>query len=408
MLLLVACGRKFPEEGEIIAAVASPIPPTLTPVESAVTEEPVSEATALIEVPTENTPDESAPDSEVTSEGVTEGTSVVDTPVPAPPTEAAAPPADQAVVMVGLADSSNGETLFNAMNDSGFACTNCHSPDSDTRLVGPGLHGVPQRAVTRIEEQLPQRYLYNSIMHPNDYIVDTYTENLMPANYEELYTQKEIYDIVSYLMTLEDPSQPSVDTLLADLAPPVVEEVAPTEAIVEADTVDDTTEPTRLATDATTETGDVVVVQNAVTVTPIVIIVTATPTTDPDATPAPEDEAVIRAIPTINPDSTPDIVVTLSGLGFVTIGEQLYNAPLADGFTCGDCHLADSEETLVGPGLANVVYRSFDDGMTAQRYLYQAIVDPAAHPILSTAYQDELTNAQIYDLIAYLMSLESP
>lgn len=117
--------------------------------------------------------------------------------------DTSAPAGDSIAALVRAADPANGDVLFHQMTDTGFACSNCHNTDSQERLVGPGLAGMPSRAAERVEDQSAERYLYNSIIHPNDYIVADFTENLMPATYESIFTTKEIYDIVAYLMTLE-------------------------------------------------------------------------------------------------------------------------------------------------------------------------------------------------------------
>lgn len=119
--------------------------------------------------------------------------------------DSAAPAAeeDSVAMMVNIADAANGETLFNQMNATGFACATCHAPDSEQVMVGPGLLHIPTRAAERVAGQGAQTYIYNSILHPADYVVDGFANNLMPANYEDIYSTKEIYDIVAYLMTLD-------------------------------------------------------------------------------------------------------------------------------------------------------------------------------------------------------------
>jgi mono/diheme cytochrome c family protein len=106
---------------------------------------------------------------------------------------------------IQAADASLGETLFTTTNDTGFACSTCHLVDSTEQLVGPGLLGIPSHADDRVEGQNRYEYLYNSIIHPNEYVVEGFNEGLMPQGYDELYAnEQEVYALVAYLLTLEE------------------------------------------------------------------------------------------------------------------------------------------------------------------------------------------------------------
>ncbi len=107
-------------------------------------------------------------------------------------------------VAVSSADAAHGQELFNTMNSSGFACATCHHVDRVDMLVGPGLLGVADLAGERVEGQDATEYLYNSILHPNDYVVESYPEMVMPQFYADIYTEEEIYDLVAYLLTLSE------------------------------------------------------------------------------------------------------------------------------------------------------------------------------------------------------------
>lgn len=184
-LIVVACGTaarpvfEEPEEeivaeavddGETVVAVvptSTPIPPTVTPEPPTAT--PTEEATAT---PTE---------------------------------EPTAAPSDPIVRLVSIRDAENGEVLFKEFYpDAGFACSTCHNVDNPDKLVGPSLLGIPERAGTRVEGQVAERYLYNSIVNPNEYLVEDYPADLMPTNWHDILSDTEIYDIIAYLMTLHE------------------------------------------------------------------------------------------------------------------------------------------------------------------------------------------------------------
>jgi cytochrome c2 len=186
VLFAAACGTiarqvpNLPEEAgaptevkvATVVPTSTPLPPTATP-----TEIP---PTATLEPPTA-TPTEEAQ------------------------TEEAPQTADDPLVrQVRFSDPANGQVLFNTMNQTGFACATCHFVDSTERLLGPGLLGVPERAATRVEGQVAQRYIYNSITNPSAYVVAEYPDALMPQIYSSVFTETEILDIIAYLMTLSE------------------------------------------------------------------------------------------------------------------------------------------------------------------------------------------------------------
>ena len=150
----------------------TPMPPTATP-----TDEPTVEPTA---VPTEE------PTVEPTEE----------------PTQEVA--MDPIVRLVASRDPAAGEVLFNQMYpETGFACATCHHVDVPENLIGPSLLGIPDIALTRVEGLSAERYLYESIVHPNDYLVEGFVANVMPQTWGDVMSDTEIYDIIAYLLTLE-------------------------------------------------------------------------------------------------------------------------------------------------------------------------------------------------------------
>jgi hypothetical protein len=103
-----------------------------------------------------------------------------------------------------------GETLFNEtyvveMADGSvgeWACSTCHLVDNDEAGTGPGMLSLPDRAGERVERLPAEVYVYNSIIHPNDYIVEGYNENVMPVGYEDIFTEQELYDLTAYLLSI--------------------------------------------------------------------------------------------------------------------------------------------------------------------------------------------------------------
>ena len=126
------------------------------------------------------------------------------TPTIEPTEESVASPIDR---LVSVRDPEKGEELFNIFQaEAGFACSTCHRVDSEAQLIGPGLLNVKDRAGERVSGQSSAEYIYNSIINPNEFIVEGFAEGVMPQNWAEIYSDTEIFDIVAYLMTLEGES----------------------------------------------------------------------------------------------------------------------------------------------------------------------------------------------------------
>lgn len=126
------------------------------------------------------------------------------TPTAEPTTAAASSPIDR---LVAVRDPENGRLLFETFQEAAnYACATCHSVTSEEKLVGPGLLNIKDRAPTRVEGQSAAEYLYNSIVNPDEHLVDGFDAELMPKNWTAIYSNIEIFDMVAYLLTLEGES----------------------------------------------------------------------------------------------------------------------------------------------------------------------------------------------------------
>jgi cytochrome c2 len=96
-------------------------------------------------------------------------------------------------------------------------------------------------------------------------------------------------------------------------------------------------------------------------------------------------------------------------------GKQLFNTFFDQaGYMCATCHRVDSEEKLIGPGQLNVGVRAATrvPGQVAERYIYNSITNPQAFVVpgypqnlMPQVYSKIFSEQDIYDLIAYLMTL---
>lgn len=379
-IVLSGCGRRLSDEYFDTNTDFADVEDTV----EVVVEVPTVEAEVTVEVSTDNT----------TSDEVTD---TVDDVAEEPQFVLVEAPADPIIELVANADPVNGEALFN----SGLPCTSCHLVDSEDSLVGPGLLNIPQRAETRIEGEVAERYLYTSIILPNDFIVDGFA-GAMPPSYPDSYTEEEIHDIVAYLMTLgaypeREPQFIEVPVEVSDtVEEETVEEVEATEevAVIATDVTDESEATEEPATDD----------ENVV-----VIIVTATPIpeveVEVEATEEPEtveetvemvDEAFTPAFD-LDYSNVPDTIDSLAEFGSETLGEALFNEGLVFSTSCADCHSLDGtgESDLSQVG-------AIDD---AASYIWASIYSTEVHPDYALSYSTELTAADTAHLIAYLIEV---
>ncbi len=99
-------------------------------------------------------------------------------------------------------------------------------------------------------------------------------------------------------------------------------------------------------------------------------------------------------------------------------GETLYNQVTigsASAPGCVTCHSLEPDVVLVGPSHAGLANRAgtYQEGMSAEDYLRESIVDPDAHVVEGftpgVMYQNfatELKASEVNDLVAYMLTLK--
>lgn len=95
-----------------------------------------------------------------------------------------------------------GETLFTStVLASRPGCITCHSLSPDVDLVGPSLAGIGTIAADRIPGSAAEDYLQQSILDPDDFIVDEFAAGTM-TSWDGVLQPAEVESLVAYLMTL--------------------------------------------------------------------------------------------------------------------------------------------------------------------------------------------------------------
>ncbi len=324
-------------------------------------------------------------------------------------------PDNQRVAAVLDANPIEGQALFNQSNLPGGAqaCSSCHTV-TDARLVGPGMLGMPQRATTTVSGQSAAVYIYNSIVSPNEHIVESYPQGVMPQNYGDVLSSEQLANLTAYLLTLNEGGALPIEELAEELLSGEAEAEATPETVAQAPTQTPwiiTATPQGAAEEAIDEapaeateaaTDEAEVTEEPARVVTVQVIVTATPLPTDEA---PAEETEVAMAPTLPPTpsitATPDQVARLASLGIPAYGEDTFQQ------SCAECHSVDSAEMGDdGPGLLGIPQRAAQqaEGQSAAGYLYDSLTDTAVH---ETNYADELGRAQVYDLVAYMLTLDA-
>jgi mono/diheme cytochrome c family protein len=96
-----------------------------------------------------------------------------------------------------VGDAASGEKLYSGIT---FGCAGCHTGG----VVGPDVEGTWTRvenerlAEAQFAGYTGEQYLIDSIVLPNDYVVDGYA-GMMPTNFGERMNYQELADIVEFL-----------------------------------------------------------------------------------------------------------------------------------------------------------------------------------------------------------------
>ncbi|MEA3337451.1 MAG: c-type cytochrome [Chloroflexota bacterium] len=91
-----------------------------------------------------------------------------------------------------------GEAVYTANG-----CGGCHGEPYGPDMVGPNLGGIAARGSEQKPPMSAEEYIRESILLPNDYVVEGFPANLMPKTYGDTLNEAEFEGLVQYLLTLE-------------------------------------------------------------------------------------------------------------------------------------------------------------------------------------------------------------
>lgn len=95
-----------------------------------------------------------------------------------------------------MGDAEQGQQVF-----ADLSCANCHAVDSAEVVVGPSLMNIANVAGTRVEGISAEDYLRQSVVAPDEHIVEGFEAGSMPG-FEDQLDEQQLNDLVGYLMTL--------------------------------------------------------------------------------------------------------------------------------------------------------------------------------------------------------------
>jgi hypothetical protein len=101
-------------------------------------------------------------------------------------------------------DSFNGQLLYNGIEnglDGGsLGCLGCHNGENAPSVEGTWTRVNDERLLDpTLADYSVERYLVESILHPNDYIVEGYQPELMPDNFGRRMDLQQLADLVAFL-----------------------------------------------------------------------------------------------------------------------------------------------------------------------------------------------------------------
>jgi len=101
-------------------------------------------------------------------------------------------------------DTAAGKALFaQPLIGTQPGCGTCHSLNPDEVLVGPSMAGIGTRADTRVSGQAAADYIRESILHPDNYVVEGFQPGVMVQVWEQELTSEQIDNLIAYLLTLK-------------------------------------------------------------------------------------------------------------------------------------------------------------------------------------------------------------
>lgn len=102
--------------------------------------------------------------------------------------------AGEVAALLANADATRAEAALNS-----YGCVACHRAGA-ANGVAPAFVGMAEVAASRRPPMSAAAYIYESIVHPGDYIVEGYAD-VMPHDLGTRISQQDLGDMIAYLLT---------------------------------------------------------------------------------------------------------------------------------------------------------------------------------------------------------------
>lgn len=103
-------------------------------------------------------------------------------------------------------DPERGRRLFSGERpiERHLACYECHptAPGEAAQLIGPNLAGIAARAGATVPDEVAETYLRRAILEPDAHLSGGFQEGIHPRTYGQVLSDREVADLVAYLLTL--------------------------------------------------------------------------------------------------------------------------------------------------------------------------------------------------------------
>jgi putative membrane-bound dehydrogenase-like protein len=100
---------------------------------------------------------------------------------------------------------ASGEDIYRNGTNGAPACIVCHLLDNTATGTGPSLVGLSERIESRVPGMSAEEYVRQSILNPNDYIVEGFSANFMYQNYAQDLSKEEVEVLIAYVLSLSQP-----------------------------------------------------------------------------------------------------------------------------------------------------------------------------------------------------------
>ena len=133
------------------------------------------------------------------------------TPTPIPPTDTPVPTQTPPPIdPQEIGDLERGREIYETGGgvigrEGGEGCKACHSLDGSVKTSmtngAPSFQGIAERAGERVPGMTAVEYLRQSIVDPSAYLVEDFSDGVMPKGFRFLMSEEDVDAVVAFMLT---------------------------------------------------------------------------------------------------------------------------------------------------------------------------------------------------------------